>query len=179
MRLTCEPHSKFLPAARRYSSKREWIRKPSTTWLYPAALREGQVSWLRLDNFLRWQPNDLCPIRGNRTSGCLGTLLGEAGEARGKLMWLTICGHSSACDGLQQQTIEHNGKKNHYECLYINRHSRVRTAAFSRQQLIQMTSVRSRSLQGGNRQDYKEISLCLFKSKGTGSHCVTDSGNIH
>lgn len=70
-------------------------------------------------------------------------------------------------------------KKTHYECLYINRHSRVRTAAFSRQQLIQMTSVRSRSLQGGNRQDYKEISLCLFKSKGTGSHCVTDSGNIH
>lgn len=70
------------------------------------------------------------------------------------------------------------GKKNLMN-VYILTDSRVRTAAFRGQQLIQVTSVRSRRFQDGNKQDYKEISLCLCKSKGIGSHCVIDSGNIH
>lgn len=62
--LTCNSHSNFLPldaGTNRASSPqtRACTEQPSE--------RESYVSRLRLDDFLRWQPNDPSPIRGNRT----------------------------------------------------------------------------------------------------------------
>lgn len=101
------------------------------------SVQEGRVSQLRLDNFLRWQPNDLCPIRGNRTLGCLRRTdpsTGPPGEVHGELMWLTICGRGSACGDLWWRTMGRNGKA-FYERLHINQQDGCVFPSFSPQQL--------------------------------------------
>lgn len=69
----------------------------------PAALREEQVSRLRLDGFSERRPNDPRPIRGNRTldrSGGTDPCARPPGEARAEPLRRTICGHLSAHDDL-------------------------------------------------------------------------------
>lgn len=69
--LTFISHSNFVPL--HAGSKQDWVHKPrQRAYTQQSPDREGYVSWLRLDDFLEWQLNDLCPIRGNRTLWLFG-----------------------------------------------------------------------------------------------------------
>lgn len=71
---------------------------------------EWRVWRLRLENFLRWQPDDLCPIRGNRTEGCLRRTkpsAGPPGEVRRQLiLWASLWSSAATFDSAQWDVTE-------------------------------------------------------------------------
>lgn len=121
--LTCNSHSNFLPL-HAGTNTTEWAalrHEPAPS----SPQSESYVSRLRLDDFLRWQPNDPSPIRGNRTLRPFGwndPSAGPPGEARGRPARVNTL-RPSAEARLMSQAAEHNGKP--FRWLHIKQHGRV------------------------------------------------------
>lgn len=120
--LTCNSHSNFLPLDAGTNTERAALRhEPAPS----SPQRESYVSRLRLDDFLRWQPNDPSPIRGNRTLRPFGwndPSAGPPGEARSRPAWVNTLRPSAEAQ-LMSQAAEHNGKP--FRWLHINQHGSV------------------------------------------------------